>query len=176
MKIFALLGLVVSSLSFATSIRPVALQSVDMPLHLHHDDSTAKIIRVALDGEVFGGTCGVRQGFSRPGPGVVSHPIQINYNDCEWKTVKFMAPREMRQITRLTNLARRGEIQHPDPRGIHCLAIPMRSIKMDADNGSVFLKAGSFPCGFQTYNKSQAAQKLVQELNTLRGEYNKLVD
>lgn len=178
MKKLALFALVLSSMSFATSIRSVALESIDMPLRLHGTDSAAKIIRVAGDGEVFGGSCDVKVRFGLPGPGGVAlgNPVFIDYSSCEWKTVKFMAPQDMRDISRDIRIARRGGIRHPQPGDVHCLAIPMRSIHMTADNGTVFLKSGSYPCGGSSFNVTKSAQSLVQVLNDLRTEYNKLVD
>lgn len=164
MKLLSVLALVFSSMSFATSIRPVALESIQTPVGRFQHERTAKIIRVALDGEVFGGTCGLELESESFTPG-------INYADCEWMTVKFMSPREMRRVVRLTKLAKLGAIQYPNPTGIHCMAMPTHSIRMTANNGSVFLKSAVLPCGSMIFNNSEAAQKLVQELNNLRSEY-----
>lgn len=155
---FLVFGLFLSSFSFATSIRPVSLESVDTPLFLNQQEEGAKIIRVAYDGEVFGGTCGMRHG-------------KIDYSDCDWQTVKTLTRYEIREVAMLVKEAKKGQIQHPQPGQIYCLAIPTRHLTMKADNGSALLKAGAYPCGATSYNKSKAAQELVTKLNALRAEY-----
>lgn len=177
MKKLSFLALFLSTLAFGTSIRPVALESVDTPLFSTRVDSEAKIIRVALDGEVFGGTCNMRVAFGRPGPDGLSParpPYVIDYSTCEWDTVTFLSRHDMRRITRQIDAARVGEIRYPQPGDLHCLAIPTRAISVTADNGTVLLKSGSYPCGSNTYNKSVAAQKLIEQLQSLRAEYEKL--
>lgn len=178
MKKWGFLAFLFSSMAFGTSIRPVALESVDMPLFLNRFDSTAKIIRVARDGEVFGGTCGVRVVFGRPRPDGVTppHPVQIDYSDCDWTTVTYLSRHEIRQMDRRIALARLGAIQYPNPGGVHCLAVPSRSLHMTAGNGSVLLKSGTYPCGAQTTNTSLAARKLVEQLQELRAEYERIVE
>lgn len=162
-KKLSLFALVLSSFSFATSIRPISLESIDTPLFLNQHDEAAKIIRVAYDGEVFGGTCAMKHG-------------KIDYSDCDWQTVKTLTRYEIREVANLVKDAKKGTIQHPKPGQIHCLAIPTHHLSMKADNGSTLLKAGAYPCGLSTYNTSNAAQELVGKLNKLRSEYNQLVD
>lgn len=172
MKKFALLALMVSSLSFATSIRSISVESIDTPLFLNGSDETAEIIRVAADGEVFGGTCGVEQSPIR------IHPPQINidYSDCKWTTVKYLNRHEILKVSQWTKKAVTGAVVLPAPGTIYCMAMPTRHLSMTANNGTTLLREGNYPCAPQTYNSSDAAQKLVKLLNELRAEYNKLVD
>ncbi len=155
-----LLGLVLSSLSFATSVRPLSLESVDVPLFLNQD-ADAKIIRVSID-EVHGGTCGMTQG-------------KIDYSNCDWQLVKTLTRYEIREIANLIKDAKKGAIHPPKVGQLHCLAIPTRHLSMRADNNRILLKSGAYPCGTTTYNDSEAAKKLVTKLNGFRSEYNQLV-
>ena len=157
------------SMSFATSIRSTALESVQIPLR--GMGKTAIVIRLAADGEAFGGAC--RLDGRNP---LRRRDDEINWASCEWQTIKFMTNQEMRRISRLTNLARLGEIHYPNPGGIHCLAIPSQKVEMRANNGSVLLKKGTAPCGYLTYNKSRAAQELVEELRDLSATFQRMID
>ena len=157
------------SMSFATSIRSTALESVQTPLRGF--GKQAIVIRLAADGEAFGGACRVDgRNPLRPVGG------EINWASCEWQTIKFMTNQEMRRINRLTLLARLGQIEYPDPFGIRCKAIPTQHIQMHASNGTVLLKSGAVPCGGLTYNKSHAAQELVEELQTLSATFQRMID
>ena len=157
------------SMSFATSIRSTALESHQIPLRGF--GKQAIVIRLAADGEAFGGAC--RLDGRNP---LRLRDSEINWASCEWQTIKFMTNQEMRRISRLTALARLGQIQYPDPRGLHCMAIPTQKIQMHANNGTVLLKAGTSPCGHLTYNKSRAAQELVEELQNLSATFQRMID
>ena len=164
-KLTLFAALMVSSL-FATSIQKTALDSIELPL-MAHADARAKIVRVADQGEVFGGVCKVQGSYPRPA---------VDYFHCEWKTIKFFSAREMNDIRKNIDKARHGFIQHPDPRGIHCLAMPTISETKTAANGTVFLSSGTHPCGSYSFNTSVAASKLIEELNRLHSELNRLFD
>lgn len=160
------LAILVAGASFATSIKVVdiRLQAVTtsvMDLHyLPVGKRPAIMITVDRRGEVVGAACSVEQG----------NPLL--YSDYHNITVlDRLSNIEQQRIELLIALARKGEIQYPNPGGQHCLAMPTHSSLYNADNSKVFLEGGTYPCGGMTQNTSKAAVQLVKLLKKYEREY-----
>ncbi|MBY0369753.1 hypothetical protein K2X33_03640 [bacterium] len=171
MKKFAFLGLFLTTASFATSYKAVALELVDTPLRMMVANNEAKIIRVSFDGEVAGGTCKMKTAIPRRTLLSIL-PIEIDYSRCQWSTVKMLTRYEIREIDQLIDAARGGVIQSGGP--VYCMAVPTRNRVMTADSGQILLQQGTFPCGPQTVNSSKAARRLVSRLQGFLNEYGQL--
>lgn len=77
-------------------------------------------------------------------------------------TIKRLSAYEMDRIERLIEAAKDGVIQHNQE---FCLAIPTHSFRYSADQGRIFLKSGSSPCGGSIVNDTEAAKTLVRMLD-----------
>lgn len=149
--------------AMATSLR-------DVRLHLEVGPAMTDLSRTKMsenilvygDGEVVGRTCkfvGLRHG--------IPH--------CSSKTIAELSSYEMDRIQRLIDRASRGEIIEPDFGAPRCLAMPIETRRYTADNASVLLESGTYPCGGITYNESRSAQRLVEMLRNYQSQYHKLL-
>lgn len=169
----AILGLIVliSGSSFATSLAPnIRLQGVVTPLikfnHVAAEKVVSTVIRIDSLGTVTGAKC-----FERTS--TVLGVGRKYYTDCvDVKKLAQLSRYEMRVLNAQVQEAKAGEIQYPNPNGIHCLAIPTQAFRYTADNGNVLLSVGSRPCGLRTYNKSEAAKELQNSLLEYERAYN----
>lgn len=147
---------VFTGLASATSLRTVKLEVKTAPLgHMNHAGLTT-YIQVLGDGAVLGTECKPRH-FGRCAPSV--HLDQLS-------------KQEMRRIDRLIARASRGSLIDPNPGGIYCMAIPFQSTTYSANNGSLILKSGSFPCGGSMVNDTNAGEELVEILDGYKNGLN----
>lgn len=172
----AILGLIVllSGSSFATSLAPnIRLQAAITPLvsfhHVPAEKVESKVVTVDSLGVVTGAKC-----FERTS--TVLGVGRKYYTDCKnVKVVEKLSRYEMRVLNALVTEAKAGQIQYPNPNGLHCLAIPTEGYRYTADNGNVLLSVGSRPCGMATFNKSEAAKELLKSLQGFERAYNELL-
>lgn len=172
MKNLFVTGLVfISAMAGATSLkRPdTRLQLAYRNLGFGVEQARHKtvLITVSQNGLVRGMKCFEKRSF-KPGP----VDQQVSYVECsDDKTLEVLSLNEVRRLNRKIEKARDGEIIYPDPRAIHCLAMPTISERATADNGNILLFTGSRPCGKRTYNDSKAAAELSEDLNDYLNTY-----
>ncbi len=160
MKKLFLLGVSLSTLSFATSIRSVSVELIDTPMMISGVGSKAQIVRATFDGVVYGAECAMKRPYygghgRRPVPGTPS----IDYSRCQWSTIKQLSRYEIREVARLVRAAEHGALVTQT--GPHCLALPMRSFTIRANNNQFLLQSGSYPCGGTVTNNTRAAAQLI---------------
>ena len=130
----------------------------------------AKVVSVFSDGRVMGAVCDVVIE-SRLGVG------QKSYTNCtQVEKVDQLSKREQRKMEAQIEEARDGEIRFPQMGDVHCLAMPTESFRYTAADSSVFLSAGSSPCGSVTYNQSPAAQELSDSIRSYINEYEQILE
>ena len=174
MKKLLVLSLIAAGASFGTSLKQADIRlqlAVTSVMEFHYlpvGQREATLITVDSFGDVVGARCMEK---SNPMLGV-GRPYYFNCNHLA--NVKHLSAREQRAMEVLIQQARYGEIQYPNPGAISCMAMPTRSDRYTADNGSVLLSTGTHPCGSVVFNSSRAAIKLVETLNKYERLYSTL--
>lgn len=151
-SLFAALSvLVLSSQSFATSIRDVRLMYRDVPTHAGIDPNpTLKTIIVYGDGEAVRVTCDA-----------------LSPRACDRRTIRKYTAHQIDAIDGLIESARHGRIGRASTTA-RCIVAPSTTHEYTAANGSVLLSKGDI-CTSILENKSPAAKRLVKLLNELLG-------
>ena len=156
---------------FALSLKQnnFLMQGATAPIY-RVGENAKKTLVITVDefGVVTGARCDERM---RP---LFPNYMHYSYFNCTGKRILDTLSRyEIYELGRLIATAKEASIVYPDPRGLHCLAIPTERFRYTANNGQVLLSSGSRPCGRTTYNDSDAARAMIQNLEEYEAEYHR---